>query len=84
MQVEFTAHALARMVERRISRDEVLLALDRPLRTVKAQNNRFESQSWIERSQKRMLLRVICETGAVVTVVTVMATTKFERYGVTP
>ena len=84
MQIEFTQHALARMVERGISRDEVLSTLDHPLRTVNAQNSRFEAQGWIERSQKRMLLRVVCENGEVVTVVTVMATSKFEKYGVTP
>ena len=84
MQIEFTQHALARMAERGISRDEVLSTLDHSLRTVNAQNSRFEVQGWIERSQKRMLLRVVCENGVVVTVVTVMATSKFEKYGVTP
>ena len=84
MQVEFTQQALARMAERGISRDEVLSTLDHPLRTVNAENSRFEAQGWIERSQKRMLLRVICENGVVVTVVTVMSTSKFEKYGVTP
>ena len=84
MQVEFTQHALARMAERGISRDEVLTTLDHPLRTVNAENSRFEAQGWIERSQKRMLLRVICENGAIVTVVTAMATSKFEKYGAAP
>ena len=81
MQVEFTQHALARMAERGISRDEVLSTPDHPLRTVNAENSRLEVQGWIERSQKRMLLRVIYENGLVVTVVTVMATSKFEKYG---
>jgi len=67
-----------------ISRDEVLSTLDHPLRTVNAESSRFEAQGWIERSQKRMLLRVICENGAIVTVVTVMATSKFEKYGAAP
>ena len=84
MQVEFTQHALARMAERGISRDEVLSTLDHPLRTVNAENSRFEAQGWIERSQKRMLLRVICENGAIVTVVAAMATSKFEKYGAAP
>jgi Domain of unknown function (DUF4258) len=83
MQIEFTQHALARMVERGISQDEVLATLLHPLRTVNAQNERFEAQGWIERAQKRMLLRVICDKGVVVTVVTVMATSKFDKYGVT-
>jgi hypothetical protein len=84
MQIEFTQHALARMVERGISQDEVLATLLRPLRTESAQNERFEAQGWIERAQKRLLLRVICDKGVVVTVVTVMATSKFDKYGVTP
>ena len=83
MEVEFTQHALARMEERGISRNEVLTTLANPLQTVQAQNERFEAQGWIERSHKRMLLRVICDNGMVVTVVTVMATSKFAKYGVT-
>ena len=84
MQIEFTQHALTRMAERGVSHDEVLNTLAHPLRTVTAENNRFEAQGWIERTNKRMLLRVICENGVVVTVVTVMATSKFEKYGVLP
>jgi hypothetical protein len=79
MQVEFTQHALDRMVERGITTDEVLFTLEHPLRILDAQNDRFEAQGWIERTQKRMLLRVICENGLVVTVITVMATSKFEN-----
>lgn len=82
MQVEFTQHALTRMKERGISQDEVLNTLAHPLRTVEAENERFEAQGWINRANKRMLLRVICEHGVVVTVVTVMATSGFEKYGV--
>jgi hypothetical protein len=84
MRIEFTQHTLARMVERGISHDEVPSTLLHPLRSVNAQNERFETQGWIERAQKRMLLRVICDKGVVVTVVTVMATSKFDKYGVTP
>ena len=84
MQTELTQHALARMAERGISRDEVLSTLDRPLRTVNAENSRFEAQGWIERSQKRMLLRVICENGVVVIAVSVTSPSKLEKYGVTP
>ena len=61
-----------------------MATLDHPVRTIKAQNERFEAQGWIERDAMRMLLRVICEHGVVVTVVTVMATSKFEKYGVSP
>lgn len=84
MQVEFTQHALTRMRERSITRDEVLNTLTHPLRTIQAENDRLEAQGWIDRASKRMLLRVICEHGVVVTVVTVMATSKFEKYGVVP
>ena len=84
MQTTFTQHALARMAERGISRDEVLATLAQPLRTVASPNDRLEAQGWIERSGKRQLLRVICEHGVVVTVITVMATSKFEKYGVSP
>jgi len=84
MQITFTQHALARMAERGISRAEVLVALAQPLRTVRAQNGRSEAQSWIERSGQRQLLRVFYEGDVVLTVITVMATSKFEKYGVQP
>ena len=84
MQVEFSRHALARMKERSISREEVLNTLAHPLRTVQADNARLEAQGWVDRAGQRILLRVICEHGVVVTVVTVMATRKLEKYGVVP
>ncbi len=84
MQVTFTQHALARMADRGISRAEVLATLEHPLRTIDVQNGRQEAQGWIERMGRRQLLRVIYENGVVVMVVTVMATSKIEKYGVQP
>ena len=72
------------MAERAISYDEVLETLVHPLRTVPAQNGRMEAQGWIDRLGKRQLLRVVYEGDTVVTVITVMATSKFEKYGVNP
>lgn len=84
MQVTFTQHALARMADRGISRAEVLATLAHPLRTIDAQNGRQEAQGWIERGGRRQLLRVIYEGGVVVMVITVVATSKIEKYGVQP
>ncbi len=84
MQITFTQHALARMAERGISQAEVLDTLAKPLRTLEAQNGRSEAQGWIQRGGKRQLLRVLYEGDVVVMVVTVMATSKFEKYGVQP
>lgn len=72
------------MAERGIGRAEVLAMLAQPLRTVDAQYGRKEAQGWIERSGKPQLLRVLYEGDVVVMVVTVMATSKFEKYGVHP
>jgi len=82
MQVTFTQHALARMVERGISRAEVLATLAQPLRTIDAQNDRLEAQGWLDRAGKRQLLRVLYDGDVVLMVITVMATSKFEKYGV--
>ncbi len=83
MQVTFTQHALARMAERGISRAEVLATLAQPLRTIDAQNGRLEAQGWIDRAGKRQLLRVLYDGDVVLLlVITVMATSKFEKYGV--
>ncbi len=73
------------MAERGISQAEVQDTLAKPLRTLKAQNGRTEAQVWIQRAGKRQLLRVLYEGDVVVmVVVTVMATSKFEKYGVQP
>lgn len=84
MQIDFTQHALTRMAERGISQLEVLATLAQPLNTVEADNGRQEARGWIERSGKRQLLRVIYEGSTVVMVVTVIATSKFAKYGVNP
>ena len=43
---------------------------------------RIESQGFIERAGKKQLLRVISEGQVVVLVITVVATSKFDKYGV--
>jgi len=72
------------MMERGISQAEVESTLADPVQTMSAQNGRIESQGWIERAGQRQLLRVLTEGDLVVLVITVMATTKFEKYGVAP
>ena len=72
------------MTEPCISQVEVEATLMQSQRTIAAQNGRTESQGWIERNGKRQLLRVLHEGALVVLVITVMATSKFEKYGVSP
>ena len=55
-----------------------------PVRTIPAQNSLLEAQGRIDRVGKRLLLRVIYKGTLVVSVITVMATSKFEKYGATP
>jgi hypothetical protein len=84
MTITYTKHALARMAERGISQLEVEATLKNPIRQIPADHGRTESQGFIERSGNKLLLRVISEGDLVVLVVTVMATSKFEKYGVSP
>ena len=84
MTISYTKHALARMAERGISKDEVEATLANPLRQINANRGRTESQGLIERNGKKQLLRVLSEGQVVVLVITVMATSKFEKYGVSP
>ena len=49
-----------------------------------AHKGRLESQGFIERAGKRQLLRVLTEGDVVVLVITVVATSKLEKYGVKP
>ncbi len=82
--IEFTSHALMRMAERGVSKAEVVEVLLHPREKVFANEDRFEARGLIDRGGKIMLLRVIYEHGAVVTVITVVATSKLAKYGVTP
>ena len=80
MTISYTKHALARMAERGISKEEVEATLANPLRCVDANRGRTESQGFIEREGRKQLLRVLSEGQVVVVVITVMATSKFEKY----
>ena len=82
MTITYTKHALARMAERGISQQEVEATLKNPTRQIPADHGRIESQGFIERAGKKQLLRVISEGQVVVLVITVVATSKFEKYGV--
>jgi hypothetical protein len=82
MTVSYTKHALARMAERGISKEEVEATIANPVRRIDADRGRTESQGFIQRSGKKQLLRVLSEGQVVVLVITVMATSKFEKYGV--
>ena len=54
-----------------------------PIRALTANKGRVESHGFIERAGKRQLLRVLTEGDVVTLVITVMATSKFEKYAVT-
>ena len=82
MEISYTAHALARMSERGVTRQQVETVLQSPQRVLPAEGNRTEVQGMIDRRDRPILLRVIIESGAVVTVVTVIATSKISKYGV--
>ena len=82
--VEFTNHALLRMAERGVTKAQVIKVLEHPREKVQANADRFEARGLLERDGRAMLLRVIHENGAVVTVITVVATSKLVKYGVTP
>lgn len=82
--ITYTQHAQKRMLERGISKAEVAQTIAAPLQKILAQNGREEFQGWIERAGKQQLLRVLVEGNLVILVVTVMATSKFEKYGVSP
>ena len=82
--VHFTQHALARMAERKVTKDEVIGVLTNPREVVTANEERFEARGLIQRDARMMLLRVIYEHGEIVSVIIVVATSKLTKYGVTP
>ena len=84
MTITYTKHALSRMYERGISQQEVEATLANPIQRIDANHGRIESRGFIERAGSKQLLRVVSEGQKVVLVITVIATSKFEKYGVTP
>ena len=81
--ISFTSHALMRMVERGVSKAEVIEVILYPRETVIANDERFEARGLIQRDGRTLLLRVIYEHDAVLTVITVVPTSKIAKYGVT-
>ena len=69
-----------------LSDSDLVRALERlgfqKVRQVPADRGRTESQGFIEREGKRQLLRVLSEGLLVVLVINVVATSRFEKYGV--
>lgn len=61
--------------------EQVLLTLAQPLLTVSAGNGCFEARGFIERREVKMLLRLVYVDQVVISVVTVIATSQFKRYG---
>jgi len=61
MTITYTQHALARMAELGIDQQEVEATLKNPIRQIPVDHGRIESQGLIERSGKKLLLRVISE-----------------------
>lgn len=82
--LHFTHHALARMAERKVTKDEVINVLSNPREVITANEARFEARGLIHRDDRTMLLRVIYAHGEVVSVITVVATSKLAKYGVAP
>lgn len=82
MLLRYTDHALARMADRGVSRAQVESVVGHPWRTLPAQQGREERQGLFERDGRPMLLRVILEQGEVVSVITVIATSRLSKYGV--
>jgi hypothetical protein len=82
MLLRYTDHARARMTDRGVSQEQVESVVRRPWRSLPAQQGREEVQGLFEREGRSMLLRVILERGEVVSVITVIATSRLAKYGV--
>ena len=82
MLLRYTDHALARMADRGVSKAQVESVVRNPWRCLPAQQGRDEVQGLFERGSKPMLLRVILERGEVISVITVIATSRLSKYGV--
>lgn len=77
MKITFIEHALERMKERRITKDEVINAISEPDHVGKGYGGREVSQKHIDGK----LLRVIYERhGDEIVVITAYKTSKVERY----
>jgi hypothetical protein len=81
-EISYTRHAIDRMIDRGITPQEVEKAFIEPINAKSAQQGRRETQGWVIRSGQKKLLRVVSEGDINILVITVMVTSKFEKYGV--
>lgn len=84
MIITNTKHALAPMHERGIGHNGVEATLANPIQRIAANHGRVESRGFIERAGTKQLLRVVSERQPLLMVTTIIATSKFEKYGVSP
>jgi len=78
MKYEFTAHAKARIAERKVPAEWLRSVLEMPQRTLSGKFGREIKQSEFERDGKRWLVRAVVEGNLVLTV---LLTSKVEKYG---
>ena len=81
MQVIFSEHALYQLKERKISKEEVILALLDTDKIISQTNQRFKALKIVKRKRKKFLLIVVFEKiNSKKIIITAFLTSKIKKY----
>lgn len=81
MEVHFTEHAKERMIERAISEKRIALTLEKPTKVSMDKHGRYLIKKLYRKNEKIRLLLIVAERiGHVISIVTVIETSKVKKY----
>ena len=81
MKIVFSEHARNQMLERNISKEEIISTITNPEKIIKQAQKKFQTIKLIKKNDEKYLIMVIYrQTNSAKKVITAFLTTKFKKY----
>jgi len=81
MKIVFSEHARNQMLERNISKEEIISTIANPEKIIKQAQKKFRAVKLIKKNDEKYLIMVIYrQTNSAKKVITAFLTTKFKKY----
>jgi len=81
MKIVFSEHARNQMLERNISKEEIISTIANPEKIIKQAQKKFQTIKLIKKNDEKYLIMVIYrQTNSAKKVITAFLTTKFKKY----
>lgn len=81
MKIVFSEHARNQMLERNISKEEIISTIANPEKIIKQASKKFQTIKLIKKNDEKYLIMVIYrQTNSAKKVITAFLTTKFKKY----